>query len=128
MESWPQIFSDYDSVEVLERSSDVVRYRMTTRPEGKDGYFTWVVEQEGNRDALAARSRRVEPAHFEFFETRWEFEELPQGVNVRRIHDFAMKPTASDDDHAMTQKIDQDEKVELEELRTWAERQAASTS
>lgn len=39
-----------------------------------------------------------------------------------------MKPTASDDDHAMTQKIDQDEKVELEELRTWAERQAASTS
>nr|WP_276608138.1 hypothetical protein [Streptomyces rhizosphaericola] len=40
MESWPQIFSDYDSVEVLERSSDVVRYQMTTRPEGKDGYFT----------------------------------------------------------------------------------------
>ncbi|NGO83520.1 hypothetical protein [Streptomyces sp. 196(2019)] len=47
---------------------------------------------------------------------------------MRRIHDFAMKPTASDDDHAITQKIDQDEKVELEELRTWAERQAASTS
>ncbi|TGZ09167.1 hypothetical protein E5Z02_16790 [Streptomyces rhizosphaericola] len=40
VESWPQIFSDYDSVEVLERSSDVVRYQMTTRPEGKDGYFT----------------------------------------------------------------------------------------
>ncbi|MFG2697253.1 SRPBCC family protein [Kitasatospora sp. NPDC051984] len=124
LENWPQLFSEYASVEVLERQGQLVKFRLTMHPDDNGQVWSWVSERETDRDALAVRARRVEPGPFEFMEIRWEYEDLPQGTRMRWIQDFAMKPTAPVDDLQMTDIINQNSKVQMELIRAKVEHRA----
>ncbi|MFF0296705.1 SRPBCC family protein [Kitasatospora sp. NPDC004615] len=124
LENWPQLFSEYASVEVLDRQGQLVKFRLTMHPDDNGQVWSWVSERETDRDALAVRARRVEPGPFEFMEIRWEYEDLPQGTRMRWIQDFAMKPTAPVDDLQMTDIINQNSKVQMELIRAKVEHRA----
>ncbi|USX56666.1 SRPBCC family protein [Lentzea sp. HUAS12] len=126
LENWPRLFSDYASVEVLDRQDHLVRFRLTMHPDENGQVWSWVAERETDPDARIVRQRRVEPGPFEFMETRWEYEQRPEGTSVRWIQDFAMTPTAPADDQAMADRINQNDKVQLELIRAKIEHQAAA--
>ncbi|MFE2351922.1 SRPBCC family protein [Kitasatospora cineracea] len=126
LENWPQLFSEYASVEVLDRQGELVRFRLTMHPDENGQVWSWVSEREADRDKLAVRARRVEPGPFEFMEIRWEYEEHPQGTSMRWIQDFAMKPTAPVDDQGMTDRINQNSKVQMELIRAKVEHRAGA--
>ncbi|MFJ8443945.1 SRPBCC family protein [Kitasatospora griseola] len=126
LEQWPQLFSEYASVEVIDRQGQRVKFRLTMHPDENGQVWSWVSERETDRDALAVRARRVEPGPFEFMEIRWEYEDLAQATRMRWVQDFAMKPTAPVDDLQMTDMINQNSKVQMELIRAKVEHRAGA--
>ncbi|MET8544439.1 SRPBCC family protein [Kitasatospora sp. NPDC004799] len=125
LENWPQLFSEYASVEVLDRQGDLVRFRLTMHPDDNGQVWSWVSERETDRDTLSVRARRVEPGPFEFMEIRWEYAEVPAGTRMRWIQDFAMKPAAPVDDEGMTGHINRNSKIQMQLIREKVEKRAA---
>ncbi|MFE7562614.1 SRPBCC family protein [Kitasatospora sp. NPDC057500] len=125
LENWPQLFSEYASVEVLEREGDRVRFRLTMHPDDDGKVWSWVSERTTDRSELAVRARRVEPGPFEFMDIRWEYAEVPAGTRMRWVQDFAMKPTAPVDDDGMVNHINRNSRIQMQLIREKVEKKAA---
>ncbi|MEY9860454.1 aromatase [Catenulispora sp. GAS73] len=125
LENWPSLFSEYASVEVLDRTGERTRFRLTMHPDENGKVWSWVSERETDREAQAVRARRVEPGPFEYMDIRWEYGEVPEGTSMRWIQDFAMKPTAPVDDAGMTQRINNNSRVQMDLIREKVEKRAA---
>lgn len=124
LENWPSLFSEYASVEVLERAGQRTRFRLTMHPDENGKVWSWVSEREPDREALVVSARRVEPGPFEFMDIRWEYAEVPEGTSMRWIQDFAMKPTAPVDDAGMTERINRNSQVQMDLIREKVEKRA----
>ncbi|MFB8239231.1 SRPBCC family protein [Kitasatospora purpeofusca] len=125
LENWPQLFSEYASVEVLERDGDRVTFRLTMHPDDDGKVWSWVSERTTDRPSLAVRARRVEPGPFEFMEIHWEYSEVPSGTRMRWVQDFAMKPTAPVDDDGMVNHINRNSRIQMQLIREKVEKKAA---
>ncbi|MEU8923331.1 SRPBCC family protein [Kitasatospora sp. NPDC048545] len=125
LENWPDLFSEYASVDVLERDGDRVQFRLTMHPDENGQVWSWVSERTTDKTSLAVRARRVEPGPFEFMDIRWEYAEVPAGTRMRWIQDFAMKPTAPVDDDGMVNHINKNSRIQMQLIREKVEKRAA---
>ncbi|WP_030239742.1 SRPBCC family protein [Streptomyces sp. NRRL S-350] len=125
LENWPELFSEYASVEVLERDGDRVQFRLTMHPDENGKVWSWVSERTTDKSSLAVRARRVEPGPFEFMDIRWEYAEVPAGTKMRWVQDFAMKPTAPVDDEGMVDHINRNSRIQMQLIREKVEKRAA---
>jgi aromatase len=114
---WPQLFSEYASVEILSREGDSTTFRLTMHPDENGQVWSWVSERTTDRASRTVRARRVETGPFEFMDIHWAYEETPDGVLMRWKQDFAMKPGAPLDDDGMTQRINDNSKIQMELIR-----------
>ncbi|MQS15463.1 polyketide cyclase [Streptomyces kaniharaensis] len=124
LENWPDLFSEYASVDVLERDGDCVRFRLTMHPDENGKVWSWVSERTTDKTSLAVRARRVEPGPFEYMDIRWEYAEVPAGTRMRWIQDFAMKPTAPVDDEGMVNHINKNSRIQMQLIREKVEKRA----
>ncbi|MCX4744160.1 SRPBCC family protein [Kitasatospora sp. NBC_01287] len=124
LERWPQLFSEYASVEVLNRQGEKVTFRLTMHPDENGTVWSWVSERETDRAARTVLARRVETGPFEHMDIRWEYQEVRGGTSMRWIQDFAMKPTAPVDDAGMTDHINRNSRIQMELIREKVERHA----
>lgn len=125
LENWPTLFSEYASVEVLDRTGELTRFRLTMHPDENGKVWSWVSERETDRAARSVRARRVEPGPFEYMNIKWEYSEVPQGTSMRWVQDFAMKPTAPIDDEGMAQRINENSRIQMDLIREKVEKRAA---
>lgn len=124
IEGWPGLFSEYASVEVLERDGDTTTFRLTMHPDENGTVWSWVSEREADREARTVWARRVETGPFAYMNIRWEYEETPRGTLMRWTQDFEMKPDAPVDDAAMTDRINENSKIQMELIRDRVEQRA----
>ncbi|WP_042418144.1 SRPBCC family protein [Streptacidiphilus anmyonensis] len=124
LESWPSLFTEYASVDVLERNGDKVTFRLTMHPDENGAVWSWVSQREADRPALTVRAHRVETGPFEHMDITWHYQELPGGTSMRWVQDFSMKPTAPVDDAGMTELINRNSRVQMEVIRDKVERRA----
>ncbi|MEY9928089.1 aromatase [Catenulispora sp. GP43] len=124
LENWPTLFSEYASVEVLDRTGELTRFRLTMHPDENGQVWSWVSERETDRENRSVKARRVEPGPFEYMDIRWEYSEVPGGTSMRWIQDFAMKPTAPVDDEGMTQRINHNSRIQMDLIREKVEKRA----
>lgn len=83
IELWPQLFTEYEKAEVLERNGNEVLFSLTTYPEGERPSRTWVSRRIIDKPGKQATAERVEKAFpFKDMKIHWTYEELPQGVGV----------------------------------------------
>lgn len=130
LERWPTLFSEYASVEVMERSGKggtKVTFRLTMHPDENGKVWSWVSERTMDRRALTVTARRVETGPFDHMDIRWEYSEVPGGTKMRWIQDFAMKPEAPVDDAGMTRHINTNSVIQMERIREQVEKRAAET-
>ncbi|MFE7775095.1 SRPBCC family protein [Streptomyces sp. NPDC057445] len=126
IENWPQLFSEYASVEILERVNDATTFRLTMHPDENDKVWSWVSERVTDRKALTVRARRVETGPFQHMDIRWTYKQTPKGVRMHWTQDFAMKPDAPVDDDWMTDNINRNSKVQMELIKDKIEQRARS--
>jgi len=130
--SWPSLFSEYAAAEILHRSEDTVRFRLTMHPDEQGRVWSWVSERTADPQTRTVRAHRVETGPFEHMHIRWEYREVDGGVEMRWIQDFHMKPDAPVDDAAMTEHLNRNTKIQMGRIRGLVEasatRVAASTA
>lgn len=124
IENWPRLFSEYASVEVLDRDADTTKFRLTMHPDADGKVWSWVSERTVDREQLTVRARRVEPGPFEYMNIRWEYAETADGTRMHWTQDFAMRPDAPVDDAGMTDMINRNSKVQLALIRDRIEQAA----
>ncbi|MFI1972470.1 SRPBCC family protein [Streptomyces cinnamoneus] len=124
IENWPQLFSEYASVEVLSRKGDTTTFRLTMHPDADGKVWNWVSERTMDRARLTVNAHRVETGPFAHMNIRWEYAELPGGVRMRWVQDFAMKPDAPVDDEWMTDNINRNSRTQMALIRDRIEQAA----
>ncbi|WP_030381143.1 MULTISPECIES: SRPBCC family protein [unclassified Streptomyces] len=124
--NWPDLFSEYAAVEIMERDGDRTRFRLTMHPDENGTVWSWVSERTVDRAARTVRARRVEPGPFQYMDIRWEYEETPDGTRMHWTQDFAMKPEAPVDDAGMTARINTNSRIQLDLIRDRIEQAARS--
>ncbi|MFJ6671909.1 SRPBCC family protein [Actinosynnema sp. NPDC091369] len=113
VESWPDLFSEYSSAQVLERDGNRVVFRLTMHPDADGNVWTWVSERVADPTTRTVTARRVTTGPFERMDIRWTYEQVDGGVRMRWTQDFAMKPDAPVDDTAMTRRINDNSRVQM---------------
>ncbi|MEF9902234.1 SRPBCC family protein [Streptomyces sp. P9-A2] len=124
LENWPDLFSEYASVEVLSREGDTTTFRLTMHPDDNGKVWSWVSERTPDRARRTVRARRVETGPFAHMDILWEYEKLPGGVRMNWTQDFAMKPDAPVDDAWMTDNINRNSRTQLALIRDRIEQAA----
>nr|QXL90834.1 polyketide cyclase [Streptomyces sp.] len=117
VEGWPGLFSEYASVEVIERRGETVRFRLTMLPDDEGRQWSWISERTPDPATRTVRAHRVETGPFAFMDIFWEFTEADGGVRMRWVQDFHMKPDAPADDAAMTKHINHNSAIQMELIR-----------
>jgi aromatase len=83
IELWPQLFTEYQKVEVLEHKGNEIVFSLTTYPEGERPSRTWVSRRIIDKPGRQATAERIEKAFpFKDMKIHWTYEELPKGVGV----------------------------------------------
>jgi aromatase len=114
---WPQLFSEYASAEVLETTGDTVRFRLALHPDEQGRVWSWVSERTPDEATKTVTAHRVETGVFEFMNIRWEYSQQPDGVRMRWIQDFHMKPEAPIDDAGMTERLNTNTAVQMKLIK-----------
>ncbi|GAA2204467.1 hypothetical protein GCM10009850_003780 [Nonomuraea monospora] len=117
VESWPELFSEYAAAEVLLRRENVVRFRLTMRPDADGTAWSWVSERVTDREKGTVRAYRVETGPFEYMDIFWEYARVEGGVRMRWAQSFHMRPGAPVDDATMTERINRNTAVQLERIK-----------
>ena len=127
--SWPELFSEYAAVEVLERRGDTVRFRLTTHPDESGRSWSWVSERTPDPATRTVRAHRVETGAFNYMWIYWEYREAEGGgTTMRWVQDFEMKPDAPVDDTGMAERINRNSAVQMQRIKEQVERRAAATA
>ncbi|MFG2225062.1 SRPBCC family protein [Streptomyces sp. NPDC050161] len=117
LENWPQLFSEYASVDVLSREGNKTTFRLTMHPDKNGTVWSWVSERTTDREGLTVRARRVETGPFDHMNIHWSYSGNKTGTTMHWTQDFAMKPEAPVDDQGMTDMINRNSRVQLELIR-----------
>lgn len=125
IENWPDLFTEYAAVDVLDRTGDTVRFRLTMHPDEQGRVWSWVSERTADRAAGRVDAHRVETGPFEYMRIRWRYDDQGDGVLMTWVQDFAMRPDAPLDDAGMTERIDRNSEVQMDIIRRKVE--AAAT-
>ena len=124
--SWPDLFSEYASVEVLEQDGTTFRFRLTMHPDEAGRVWSWVSERTLDEAAHEVVARRVEPGPFEFMDIRWSYAPEGTGTRMRWVQDFRMRPEAPIDTEGMTRRIDANTKTQMALIRAKVEAAAGT--
>ncbi|MDG4763529.1 SRPBCC family protein [Solwaraspora sp. WMMD406] len=115
--NWPQLFSEYASVEILEREGDRVVFRLTMHPDEQGQVWSWVSERVADPEKRTVKAHRIETGPFSYMNISWAYSEVPGGVQMIWKQDFAMKPEAPVDDAWMTDNINRNSVVQMDLIR-----------
>jgi len=117
VDRWPDLFTEYASVQIVHRHGDTVRFRLTMHPDENGTVWSWVSERTADRSRRRVLAHRVETGPFEYMRIRWDYAEVPGGTRMTWVQDFAMRPTAPLDNAGMTERINTNSRIQLDIIR-----------
>ncbi|MDR7276787.1 SRPBCC family protein [Catenuloplanes atrovinosus] len=123
--SWPELFSEYASAEILHRDGDTVRFRLTMHPDEAGRVWSWVSERTADPATHTVRARRIETGAFKYMNLFWEYVPRDDGVLMRWVQDFELKPGAHTDDEGMTAHLNRTSRAQQDRIRDLVEKAAA---
>jgi aromatase len=128
VESWPRLFTEYGSAEVLERRGDTVRFRLALHPDENGKVWSWVSDRTVDVASRTTRSQRVETGPFKYMFLFWEYVQTEAGVRMRWVQDFEMRPGAPLDDAGMTERLNTNTAAQLKIIKERVELAARSAA
>jgi aromatase len=126
--SWPRLFSEYALAEVLERRGDTVRFRLALHPDANGTVWSWVSERTADPVSRTVRSQRVETGVFKYMFLFWEYIQRDDGILLRFVQDFEMKPGAPLDDAGMAERLNTNTAIQLKLIMETVEAAARATT
>ncbi len=115
--NWPSLFSEYASAEILKREGATVTFRLTMHPDESGTSWSWVSERTSDEASRTVRARRVETGPFDYMNIHWEYVQQDDGVRMRWVQRFAMRPDAPIDDAAMTERLNRNTAIQMKLIK-----------
>jgi len=119
LENWTKLFTEYASVEILEREGDTVKFRLTTHPDPDyDGQvWSWTSERTMDTENYTTKSHRIETGPFEYMNIEWYFEPADDGTKMRWVQDFSMKPSAPANDEQAEEYLNKNTAEQMKAIK-----------
>ncbi len=124
--SWPDLFTEYASVDIIESNGNTFKFRLTMHPDENGTAWSWVSERTLDPANRQVRAYRVETGPFEYMHIHWTYTPAGAGTRMRWVQDFHMRPAAPLNDVQMTERINTNSAREMAVIREKFERAAAS--
>jgi aromatase len=127
LESWPRLFSEYAATEILECRGPTTRFRLTMHPDPDGNVWSWVSERTPDPATRTVRACRVEPGWFKYMNLFWEYTEVENpadGVRMRWVQDFEMKPESPLDDKQMAKRLNDNTVIQMKRIKQLVEQAA----
>lgn len=121
VESWPELFTEYESVEVLERHGDTIRFRLTLRPDEQGVRWSWVSERTSDPQTRTVRAHRIETGPFEYMNIFWEYETVGSSVRMRWVQDFRVREGLPFGDAEMVDRLNTNTRREMAHIKARVE-------
>jgi aromatase len=117
LENWPNLFTEYSDVKVLERNDDKILFRITMHPDAQGNAWSWVSERVPDRSTYTVKSRRIELGWFQRMDLEWTYEPAEGGTKMRWIQDFTMKSDSPFNDEQMEANINKNTRVQMDVIK-----------
>ncbi|WBB80926.1 SRPBCC family protein [Micromonospora sp. WMMD882] len=116
--TWPDLFTEYRSVEILERYGHTVRFRLTMHPDPDGTVWSWVSERTVDPVAREVHAHRVETGPFEYMRIHWRYTPEPDGsTRMTWVQDFHLRPGAPLDDRGMEDRLNTNTPLQMAVIR-----------
>ncbi|MGI5415111.1 methyltransferase [Actinomadura luteofluorescens] len=125
---WPDLFTEYAAVEIVERDGPSVVFRLTTHPDEQGNVWSWVSRRVPDPETRTVRAHRVETGPFAFMNICWEYREQAAGVLMRWTQEFAMKPDSPIGEDAMRDRINRGTVEQMAHIKAVLEERARKAS
>ena len=122
LERWPELFTEYASVEILAHDGDTFRFRLTMHPDPQGNAWSWVSERTVDPTRHQVTATRIELGWFARMDITWTYATDGNGTRMRWVQDFAMNPQSPVDVAAMTARINANTPVQMSHIRAEVER------
>jgi aromatase len=119
--SWPELFSEYSAVNILNDDGTTIVFRLHTHPDKDGKIWSWTSERVLNHEDRTVRARRVETGPFEFMHIAWTYREVADGVEMRWTQEFHLKPEAPVDDAFMAAQINRNSLEQMTRIKRLVE-------
>ena len=119
LENWTNLFTEYSSVEILEREGNTVKFRLTTHPDPdyEGQVWSWVSERTMDPENYTTKSHRIETGPFEYMNIEWYFEPADGGTKMRWIQDFSMKESAPANDEQAEEYLNKNTAEQMKAIK-----------
>ena len=119
LENWTNLFTEYSSVEILERDGNTVKFRLTTHPDPEyDGQvWSWTSERTMDPESYTTKSHRIETGPFEYMNIEWYFEPENGGTKMRWVQDFSMKESAPANDEQAEEYLNKNTAEQMQAIK-----------
>lgn len=128
--SWTDLFSEYAEAKILRTQDGTIVFRLALHPDENGTVWSWVSARTPDPATRTVRSQRVETGPFKYMWIYWEYLPAKDGVRMRWVQDFEMKPQAPVDDEVMQDNLNRNTAVQMRLIRDKVEaaaRRAALT-
>jgi aromatase len=123
--NWPSLFSEYAAAEILASDDGTTRFRLTMHPDEQGRVWSWVSERTPDLGTRSVRARRIEPGPFEYMNISWSYREVADGIEMRWVQEFHMRPDAPADDAGMTAHLNLNTTIQMRRIKDLIEEAAA---
>ena len=91
-------------------------------PDENGKVWSWISQRTADQATHTVRAHRVETGPFEYMNIEWRYEAVNGGVRMEWLQDFHMKPQAPLDDGQMTDRINNNSRVQMSVIKEKIER------
>lgn len=122
--TWPDLFTEYASSEVLEEAENRITFRLTTKPDETGTQWSWIATRWTNTDRKSTYSER-DPSSgpFKQMAIRWWYDSVGLTDTVMTWEqEFTMKPEAPFGDEHATKHLNGQTQIQQHEIKEKIER------
>jgi len=128
--AWPDLFTEYQSSEVIEEAPGDVTFRLTTYPDETGQSWSWVARRQTNFERKSTYSER-EPfsGPFARMEIRWWYDSLgPTTTLMTWEQEFTLKPGAPVSEQEATSYLNKQTGVQQQVIKERLEKICGTTN
>jgi aromatase len=126
LENWPNLFTEYSDVKILERDGNRIVFRITMHPDAQGNAWSWVSERVPDRATYTVKSKRIELGWFQYMNIEWYYEPVEAGTKMRWVQDFSMNPTAPFNDEQQEGNINKNTRIQMDVIKERIERRVGA--
>ncbi len=127
--TWPNLFTEYASSEVLEETEDSVTFRLTTHPDETGTQWSWISTRRTDaRHTSTYSERNPSSGPFKHMTIRWWYDSIGDSDTIMTWEqEFTMKPEAPFSEQDAEQHLNNQTRIQQKVIKERVEEQCGTT-